>query len=228
MRSSLLHRLVKLIQPFLIHLGFHYVSWVGHSTRWRVEGESHYFLERSRGDRPLIFAFWHNQLMLMPFGYKALVRHKKLTVLISQSRDGAIVDQFVKKFGFESIRGSSSRGGTHALIRLKRQIEEGYDLAITPDGPRGPRFQVARGAIALASVSGCPILPVACDFKYKKRLSTWDQFKIPRPYNIASLVVGQAMKVDPNGDESHFEAKREELQERLEEVNRRAEEEVWK
>ena len=84
----------------LLHLGVSYIQWLGNSLTWRIEGEKYYLLERCQ-NRPIIFAFWHNQLMLMPFCYLALTRRKKMAVLISQSRDGQIVNDLVHQFGFE-------------------------------------------------------------------------------------------------------------------------------
>ncbi|MBI1882622.1 MAG: lysophospholipid acyltransferase family protein [Chlamydiae bacterium] len=209
------------LRTLLIRMGLGYMGWVGHTTPWEIEGDENYFLARSRG-RPILFAFWHCQLMLMPFCYLSLARHKKICVLASLSRDGQIVSDFVEEIGFEVVRGSSSRGGYPALLRLKRYIDQGFDLAVTPDGPRGPKGYVQMGVVALASASHCPILPVAYDCEHVKVLETWDRFKIPRPYNRARLVMGEAVQVEHLKDSNYLEMKRIELQAALEKVNEKA------
>ncbi|MBI1871083.1 MAG: lysophospholipid acyltransferase family protein [Chlamydiae bacterium] len=203
-------------------LGVSYIQWIGSSLVWRIEGEKHYLLERCK-NKPIIFAFWHNQLMMMPFCYLALTRRQKMSALISQSRDGQIVSDLIHQFGFEAIRGSSSRGGFSALLKLQQRLKEGFDLAVTPDGPRGPCGQAQLGVIGLAAVSGASILPIAYDADHKKVLQTWDRFKIPYPYSRAALVAGSPLEVPPHRDPEMMELKRQELQKSLEEVNRYAE-----
>lgn len=210
------------IYSALLNLGFSYIHWVGKTTRWSIRGEENYFLERSK-NKSIIFAFWHNQLILMPFCYTAMVGRKKISVLISQSRDGQIFSDLVEKFGFDQIRGSSSRGGFSALVQLNRKLEEGFDLGITPDGPRGPAFQVQSGVVSLASLSSCSILPIAYDIRSKKTLKSWDRFKLPRPYNRGVFVLGSPIQVESNADEAYLEIKRQEVQNALENVNREAE-----
>ncbi len=206
-------------------LGFSYVRWVGTSTKWHLEGEEHFFLERAKG-KPIIFVFWHQQLMMMPFFYRAIVRRLQASVLISRSRDGGLLSDLIKKFDLFPIRGSSSRGGTAAVLQLTRRIEQGIDLAMTPDGPRGPRCQVQEGAVALASLTGAPILPVAVEVEKKKELNTWDGFKIPFPYNRGTLIVGPAIYVQSNIEDEHLRLKMNEVQKALDEVNERAKKSV--
>lgn len=211
------------IYPLVIRIIRFYINWTGSTTRWRVQGEESYFLERSKG-RPIIFAFWHSQLMIMPFWYSSLARGRKISAMISQSRDGQIVSDLIEQFGFDPIRGSSSRGGASALLRLNRKLREGFDLAISPDGPRGPRFQVQQGVVSLALTSGCPIIPIAYQVKRKKVLDTWDHFIIPFPYNSGALVMGPSIEVISNSDPLYIETKLKEVQKTLEQVNHQVEE----
>lgn len=203
-------------------LGFSYIQWVGSTARWWIEGEEHYLLERAKGGS-IIFAFWHNQLMLMPFCYAGLTRRQKVSVLISQSKDGQIVSDFIERFGFSPIRGSSSRGGTGALLQLSGKLKSGFDLAITPDGPRGPKLQAQFGVVALASLSGCSIIPTAYDVRWKKVFGSWDGFKVPFPYNRAALVIGSPICVGALATEEHLQNKLKEVQAGLDAVNERAE-----
>lgn len=214
---------LRWIYPLVIRSGFFYIHWVGTTTRWKIQGEESFFLERSKG-RSIIFAFWHSQLMIMPFLYSALARGRKVSAMISQSRDGQIVSDLIERFGFDPIRGSSSRGGASALLRLSRKLREGFDLAISPDGPRGPRFYAQQGLVALALTSGCPIIPAAYNVKRKKVLDTWDHFMIPTPYNSGALAIGPSIQVSSNSDPIYLESKLKEVQKGLEEVNHQAEE----
>jgi len=211
----------KKVPNFVIKLGRAYIDWVGQSSHWHIEGEEHYLLARAIG-KPIIFAFWHNQLMLMPFCYLAATRRTKAATLISRSRDGQVVNDMIESFGFTPIRGSSSRGGTAALLQLTRHLSQGYDLVLTPDGPRGPRYEAQPGVVALASVSGCPILPFACDTRKKKVLKSWDHFRVSYPYNEASLVGSPPIWVNPQADEKHLQEKVLEVQKALDKANARA------
>jgi lysophospholipid acyltransferase (LPLAT)-like uncharacterized protein len=211
----------KKIPDFVIKLGRAYIDWVGQSSKWHIEGEEHYLLARAIG-KPIIFAFWHNQLMLMPFCYLAATRRTKAATLISRSRDGQVVNDMIESFGFTPIRGSSSRGGSTALLQLTRHLSQGYDLVLTPDGPRGPRYEAQPGVVALASVSGCPILPFACDTKKRKVLKSWDHFRVSYPYNEGALVGSAPIWVNSQADEKHLQEKVLEVQKALDKVNARA------
>jgi len=107
--------------------------------------------------QPYILAFWHGRLFLMPYAYPG----RKMTILVSEHRDGEYISRTMERFGFKTARGSSTRGGVAGLRRIVRLIREGYDAAFTPDGPRGPRGTVQPGVIVAARLSGAPIVPVA-------------------------------------------------------------------
>ncbi len=113
--------------------------------------------------RNIILAFWHGQQLMIPLGY----RGRRVRVLISQHRDGELVCRVIKRFGFEAVRGSTTRGGHAALRQLVHWGRQGADLAVTPDGPRGPRCRVQPGVVVLAKLTGIPILPLtfACSKK---------------------------------------------------------------
>lgn len=218
---NMLTKIPDFAYNILIQTGYSYICWVGKTTRWLLSGEEHYLEARCR-EKPIIFAFWHNQLGMMGFFYSALTGRDKISALVSRSRDGQVVSDFIEKFGYAPVRGSSSRGGPFALLQMTRKIKQGYDLVITPDGPRGPRHQAQVGVVTLASVTGSPILPVAYTCRSKKILKTWDRFIIPSPYNIGVLQVGSPLHVDHHADDSHLQAKRNELQRSLDDVNYRA------
>jgi lysophospholipid acyltransferase (LPLAT)-like uncharacterized protein len=166
------------------------------TLRYRVNGD--------RGpaklpDEPVIFALWHNRLALCMKVYESFVRplhqHDHLAALISASKDGAFLATILQNFGVEPVRGSSSRRGAQALLELATWAQRGYDLAVTPDGPRGPRYVVQDGVIALAQVTGLPIVPYSCELGWKIRLKSWDRFEIPLPFSRCEMTFGELIRV---------------------------------
>lgn len=159
---------------------------------------------------PVIFCLWHNRLAISMLVHR---RHpRKLAALVSASRDGALLAAVLGKFGVEQVRGSSSRRGPQALLELRSRGEMGYDLAVTPDGPRGPRYIVQRGVISLAQVTGLPIIAVTCNTKRKVSLKSWDRFQIPLPFSRCELILNKPMLVPREADASRREELRLELE----------------
>ena len=117
-----------------------------------------------REGKNFIIAFWHGRLLMMPYSYPG----KKIHILISYHKDGEYISQTMKRFGFFSVRGSTTRGAVSAVRKLLKVSQEGSDLAITPDGPRGPRHKAQMGAIELAKLTSLPILPVTFGASKKK------------------------------------------------------------
>jgi lysophospholipid acyltransferase (LPLAT)-like uncharacterized protein len=160
--------------------------------------------------RPVIFCLWHNRLALSMVVHRKYPR--KLAALISASKDGALLSAVLSNFGVLAVRGSSSRRGPQALLELTSQAERGYDLAITPDGPRGPRYVVQEGVISLAQVTGLSIVPVTWNTTWKICAKSWDRFQIPLPFARCEMVINQPIAV-PRGAST---ADREELRATLE------------
>lgn len=138
-----------------------------------------------------IIAFWHNRIFGIPYNYRKLFGKKKIVTLSSHSRDGEYSTRIQSWFGGETIRGSSSRGGADALKKLVREIRSGKDCAITPDGPRGPKYTIHEGAVMVAYLAGTPIVPVSFDCTRKKMLNSWDNFIIPLPFGRMIFVFGK-------------------------------------
>jgi len=166
-------------------------------------------------DEPVIFALWHNRLCLCMKVYEGFIRpfceHDRLAALISASKDGALLSTILQNFGVQAVRGSSSRRGGQALLELTSWAGRGYNLAVTPDGPRGPRYIVQEGVIALAQVTGLPIVPYSCQLGWKIRVNSWDRFQIPLPFSHCEMTFGDPIRVprDATG------AQRDELREQL-------------
>ena len=138
----------------------------------------------------VIFAFWHENigLILPRWG------HVPLTVLVSQHRDGEWVNQTASALGMHIVRGSSTRGGSQAIRQLKKNGSFS-SITFTPDGPKGPRREMALGPVYLASVLQMPIVPVGAGFENPWRLNTWDQFAIPRPFTRARMIFGPKIRL---------------------------------
>jgi lysophospholipid acyltransferase (LPLAT)-like uncharacterized protein len=125
---------------------------------------------------------------------------RTIRVLASRSRDGELITRFVRRFGLEVVRGSSSRGGAGAMRGLVAALRAGDDVVVVPDGPRGPRQRVQPGLPALAALTGVPVVPMAFAARPARRLATWDAFLIPAPFARCALVFGEAVRVSPADD----------------------------
>jgi lysophospholipid acyltransferase (LPLAT)-like uncharacterized protein len=152
--------------------------------------------ERERAGEPFILAFWHRHLLLMPYAY----RGRRISVLVSQSQDGELIARTVARLGIDSSRGSSSRGGIAGMRSLLRKAAEGWDIAFTPDGPRGPLREVQPGVILAAAATGLPIQPVAIAASRARLLRSWDRFVVPLPFSAVHFVYGEPLVVERRGN----------------------------
>jgi len=135
--------------------------------------------------------------------------------LISASKDGALLARVLKYFNVTAIRGSSSRRGRQALLEITGRLQEGFNAAITPDGPKGPKYQAQEGVIALAQVTGASIIPVSMKTARKFVTRSWDGFQIPKPFARCELYIGPALVVPREAGDAEREALRKELERRL-------------
>jgi len=159
--------------------------------------------------RPVIYVLWHNRFFTVPPAWQKLCgRHRKTVALTSASHDGAMVARAMAVFGLGSVRGSSSRRGVAALVGLKRALQEGLDICVTPDGPRGPRYQLQPGIIKLAESTGAPIIPIHVRFSSAWRLKTWDRFVIPKPFSRVGVTFAEPIHLTRGMDAENFENQR--------------------
>ena len=171
------------------------------------------FTDRSRvmatpPDKPLLWAFWHNRLFVMPYLFERYFPGRPGAALTSASKDGEILAAFLNRFSVRAIRGSSSRGGARALVEMKRAIEDGFIMGITPDGPRGPRYHLNPGVVKLAQVTGGFVLPVRVRYSRCWQLQSWDGFMIPKPFATVEITFDTLHEVPPTADDAAFEAER--------------------
>ncbi|HTG46024.1 MAG TPA: lysophospholipid acyltransferase family protein [Verrucomicrobiae bacterium] len=171
---------------------------------------------------PFIAALWHNRLAVaMPVWKWWKNRHPSagLAALISASRDGALLARTFSHFGVKPVRGSSSRRGAQALLELNSALKNNLHVAITPDGPRGPKYVAQPGIISLAQLTGAPIIPVGIFIHRKKQLTSWDQFQIPFPFTRCDACMGQVLRVSQNATADALEEARRTLEATLTRLN---------
>jgi hypothetical protein len=162
---------------------------------WRVDRSGLSALDAAiAGGQRCIFAFWHARLLSLVWTH----RGRGIAVLVSRHRDGELITRIIERLGFDTARGSSTRGGEEGLMDMLRLAEEGRLLAITPDGPRGPAERLKPGLVYIASRSGLPIVPVASASRRSRRLRSWDGFRIPHPFTRVVVAYGDPIAV-PRG-----------------------------
>lgn len=185
------------------------------TLRLRIEDRSGVLKED--GDAPVIVCFWHNRILGITFAFDRIYPKKRngVTVLTSPSKDGEILAQLVGAFDMKAVRGSSSRRGSSALLELVRLIRGGRDIAITPDGPRGPRYSLGPGIILLAQSTGVRIVPAHASFSRCVRMKTWDGFIIPLPFSKVSVTLDGALTIPGELTGEEFEEKRKNLEDLL-------------
>jgi lysophospholipid acyltransferase (LPLAT)-like uncharacterized protein len=171
---------------------------------------------------PLIGALWHNRLAVaMPMWKWGAARRPAagLAALISASRDGGLLARVFERFGVRPVRGSSSRRGAQALLELTSALKDNFHIAITPDGPRGPKYKVQPGVISLAQISGVGILPSGVFIRWKWRLKSWDGFQIPMPFTRCDVVFGPPVYVPRDASPEQREQARLALESTLNRLN---------
>jgi lysophospholipid acyltransferase (LPLAT)-like uncharacterized protein len=210
------------ILPFLApRVGYLYIRLLRSTVRFTFENRE--VLERMRREHGhYILAFWHSRFVLMPYCYPG----PKLVVMVSRNRDARMLTGILLRFGLTMAHGSSSRGGAQVLRETLRRVREGYDVGITPDGPRGPRRRVKPGVVAVARVSGLPVIPVAYSAAPARRLGSWDRTVLPYPFGRALFVYGEPCFVPHDADEAAQERARLEIEAEIDRLTDLADERV--
>jgi lysophospholipid acyltransferase (LPLAT)-like uncharacterized protein len=171
--------------------GAAFIQAIARTWRFRSVNESAYRAERESG-KPVVLALWHGEMLPLLFYH----RHRQIAVLVSEHGDGEIIARILASFGFRLVRGSSSRGAARALIAVDRELEAGFDVGITPDGPRGPRHSVAPGALLAAHRAGVSIVPLAASASAFWQLGSWDRFMIPKPFARVTIAYGDPLVIE--------------------------------
>jgi lysophospholipid acyltransferase (LPLAT)-like uncharacterized protein len=177
-------------------LGAPVIGALCRTIRWKVEGLEHYDAIVAQRRQP-IFAFWHGRILAATYFW----RDRNIVVMTSQNFDGEWIARIIRRFGYGTARGSTSRGARGALVQLKRDVSAGRPAAFTVDGPRGPAQRVQPGAVWLAGATGSPILPFHIEADRYWTARSWDRTQIPRPFSRAAIAIGTPFDVpDPHGD----------------------------
>ncbi|TKJ32038.1 hypothetical protein CEE39_06415 [bacterium (candidate division B38) B3_B38] len=211
--KSILEKLKLTLIPFLGSLLIRFLRLtmrIDYINRSEVE-------KLTREGRNYMIAFWHGRLLMMPYCYFG----SRINILISHHRDGEYISRAMRRFGFHSIRGSSSRGGVSALKQVLKETCHGSDIAVTPDGPRGPKQRVKLGVVQIARLSNFPIVPVSFSTSRKKFLSSWDTMIVPLPFSRGTFVYGKAIWVSRDATPLQLEQKRQEIEASLNELTAR-------
>ena len=207
------------VQAYVIGvLGWILVWAIGATLRYRVEGWRNFqqFDERSQ---PVIYSFWHNQIFSATYFW----RFRDIHVITSHHFDGEGIAKVIECFGYVSARGSSSRGGVRALKELRKNLVAGNHAAFTVDGPRGPIYKVKAGPVWLSRKTGVPIIPFPVEPRQFWRLSSWDQFRIPKPFSLVLVKIGRPLVASAEDEEGHWMQRYQEEMDRL----RRYAEQYW-
>jgi hypothetical protein len=209
-KDNLLLFFISVVGPIFIFL-------LGKTLRIKWIGEKNLDSIR-KNQSQVIYAFWHGRMLISSYSH----RGQKIHVLISQHRDGELIARIIERLGFVSVRGSTTRGGTKAIFEMVNRGASGYDVAITPDGPKGPRFKIQLGTIYIAQRSQMPIIPITNAAKSRWTLSSWDGFLIPKPFSKAVILIGEPIYVPLESTPQELEEKREELEKRLVDLTQKA------
>jgi len=198
-------------------LGYRVCAALGATLKWRVEGLQN-FDDIVRGGHQPIMAFWHGRILPATIYFK----QRGIVVITSENFDGEWIAGIIERFGYGTARGSTSRGGAKALVRLKHDLEAGKPAGFTVDGPRGPARVAQPGAVWLSKATGNPVLPFHLEANRHWTLNSWDRTQIPKPFSTVALVVGTPFAVPRDADDDRIEGARRHLEEELKILETRA------
>jgi lysophospholipid acyltransferase (LPLAT)-like uncharacterized protein len=183
---------------------------IGKTLRYEIEGEENLRMIGAGGCQP-IYCFWHDRIFAGTYYF----RGRQIIVMNSLSFDGAYMARFVQKLGYGSVRGSSTRGGTGALVEMIRLMRAGYATAFTVDGPRGPRYDAKLGPVLLAKKTGDPLLPFLLECRSFWTISSWDKAQIPKPFTKVKLMIDRPISVSSDATDDELETARLDLEQAL-------------
>jgi lysophospholipid acyltransferase (LPLAT)-like uncharacterized protein len=192
-------------------IGYWAIRLIGCTLRWRVEGSRHLQSIRD-AKKNTIYTFWHGTIFMGTYFF----RHRGIVVMTSQNRDGEYIARVIRRFGYGAARGSSTRGSLRALAQMIQVLRSGRDVALTIDGPRGPRYVAKPGAVWIASKTGDAIFPFHLTPERKWTLNSWDQFQIPKPFTRVFVDMGAPIYVRENAGGEELEQCQQALQRVLE------------
>jgi len=210
----------RIILRIIITVGYWFIRLIGPTLRVCVSREEG--AQETIAQRPLIGSFWH--ACIIPSTY--FCRNLGIRVMSSNSYDGEYMGRIIRKFGFVAVKGSSSRNAVRALLGLRRALQQGWTVAFSIDGPRGPRHKVKPGPVALARSSGVPLTMYHMAVDRAWVLNTWDRLIIPKPFSRVLMRFGTLIRVPAEDSDEDLERYQQQLQDALDRVCEFAEENV--
>ncbi len=177
------------------------------------------YRQLSREEKGLIIVLWHENFQVPIWVF----RHRGIVALVSQHFDGEVIARILKRIGYRTVRGSSTRGGVEALEKLRQALQQHAQIAITPDGPTGPRRKVKFGAVKLASELGVPVLPLGYAATREKRMRSWDRFRVVLPFSRSVVYVGEPIYFPPLGSMKKLVHAARQLEQALNDADTKAE-----
>jgi lysophospholipid acyltransferase (LPLAT)-like uncharacterized protein len=198
---------------WLIAFGFRLLQLWGRTLRYEIDDRAG--VVGKPVSENYIGALWHNRLLIFPLVLRRFFPQRHGAALISASRDGDLLADAVQRFGYDVIRGSSSRLGASAILQLTQVLAAGRDVVITPDGPLGPAYELGPGIIFLAQKSGAAVLPMNLEYSHCWRLGSWDRFIVPRPFAKVRVLINEPHRVRSTTTPEEFESQRLGLQEAM-------------
>lgn len=210
-------RLKRIEAALISAVGYRAVAALGSTLRWRTEGLQHFDAVVAGGRQP-IMAFWHARILPATYYF----RRRGIVVMTSENFDGEWIAGIIRRFGYGTARGSTSRGGLKALLQLRRDMAAGKPSGFTVDGPRGPARVAQPGALWLAKATGSPVLPFHLEANRFWSVKSWDRTQIPKPFATVALVMGEPFDVPPDADASGISSAQRSLEARLAVLERRA------
>ena len=198
---------------WLVAFGFRLLQLWGRTLRYEIDDRAG--IVGKSVTKNYIGALWHNRLLVFPLVLRRFFPERRGAALISASRDGDLLTDAVQRFGYDVIRGSSSRLGATAILQLGEVLASHGDVVITPDGPRGPAYELGPGIIFLAQKTGALVAPVNMEYSSCWRIKSWDRFIVPRPFAKVRVIIGAPHRVRSTNTSQEFEAERLRLQDAM-------------
>ncbi len=195
---------------WLIAFGVYLLKILARTLRYQIDDRAG--IVRKPVSENYIGGLWHNRLLIFPLVLRRFFPHRRGAALISDSRDGDLLSDAIHRFDYDVVRGSSSKLGASALLQLSEVLTGGRDVVITPDGPRGPVYELGPGIIFLAQKTGARLLPMNMEYTSCWRVKSWDRFIIPKPFSKVRVIIGQPQQIRSTSSDEEFERERLRLQ----------------
>lgn len=210
-------RLKHLEAGAIAAIGHPLMAALGRTWRWETQGTEHLDAVRASGRQPIL-ALWHGRILPAVLYF----RDRGIVAVTSGNFDGEWIARIMRRFGYAAARGSTSRGGSRALIQLRRDMAAGKPAAFTVDGPRGPARRAQAGAVWLAKATGNPVVPFHIEAARRWEARSWDRALVPRPWSRVAIVIGAPLEIPAAADEAAIERARRDLEHRLADLERQA------